>query len=120
MQIQKATIVIQEDACAICEMDVIEYQGEPWLVPEWLQNTEEGWMTPVRIIRMRGLQFQRRGSGLGYLVNAPVPKAVFDGNPSPEEGRYEIVERPDIRISTGGGAVAISYLGFRFPSLLSL
>jgi hypothetical protein len=102
MQIQKATVIIQDDACAIYEMDVIEYQGEPWLVPEWLQNTKEGWMSPVRIVRMLGLQFQHRPGSLGYVVNAPIPKAVFDGGPSPEEGRYEVIERPDIRIPTGG------------------
>jgi hypothetical protein len=100
--IKKAMVAIKDAGeSGLYEMDVIEYEGEPWLVPEWLQHTEEGWMAPIRIIRMFGLQFQQ-GAWTDYLINAPIPKAVFDGDPSPEDGRYEIVERPDIRIPTGG------------------
>ncbi|WP_169731733.1 hypothetical protein [Sphingomonas jaspsi] len=86
----------------LCEMDVIEHDGEHWLVPEWLQHTKEGWMTPIRIIRLIGLQHQRGTVWGDFLVNDPIPEAVIEGRLPKGPSRYTVVERPDIRVPTGG------------------
>ena len=86
--------------------DVIEHEGSLWLVPEWLHHPTEGCMQPARIIRMTGQSYQENpaGSWLGdYLLNDPIPKAVLDGRIACGQGvAYAVVERPDIRIPTGG------------------
>ncbi len=102
MQIKKA-MVGNAEGNEIWQCDTIEHEGQLWLVPEWLQCLEEGWMTPARIIRLTGLKFQTTPDGKfgDYVLNEPIPKSVLQGA-SAQSGKYEDVERPDIRVSTGG------------------
>ena len=81
--------------------DTIEYEGGLWLVPYWIENISEGYKSPVRIIRMDTLQFQRI-SGFGdsdFLLNDPIPKSVLDGQ-THKQGSFSfvVVESPDIRV----------------------
>jgi hypothetical protein len=103
MQI-KTAMVGNAEGGELWKCDVIEHEGDLWLVPTWLENKDEGWMTPARIVRLTGLQFQTtaEGSWMGdYVLNEPIPKSLFEGRP-PEQGeKYVVVERPDIRVSTG-------------------
>jgi hypothetical protein len=98
---KKAMIFTGEADGSIWQIDVIDYQGEPWLVPMWLQNKDEGWMKPARIIRMRGHRYQEESEEFGYVLNEPLPKAVLEGR-QPKGGSFEVIEQPDIRIPTGG------------------
>ena len=86
--------------------DAIEHEGALWLVPEWLQNPTEGWMTPVRIIRISGFRLQKLppGNWIGdYILNDPIPRDVLEGRTAAKSGvQFEVVERPDIQIPTGG------------------
>ena len=84
----------------ICAMDTIEFEGKMWLVPEWLDNREEGFSYPARIILLDTLPHEKSKSPLeDFLLTDPLPKAVFDGQVPPEsELDYVVVERPDIQV----------------------
>ena len=101
----KKTMVGNATGSEIFQCDTIDHEGLLWLVPEWLHNQEEGWMQPARIIQMSGLQYQETlGSPIGdYILNGPIPKAVFDGETAyAGVHKYRVIEQPDIRIPTGG------------------
>lgn len=81
-------------------MDTIEFEGKMWLVPEWLDNREEGFSHPTRIILLDNLPHQKSASpNEDFLLSDPLPKAVFDGHVPPEsEFDYVVLERPDIKL----------------------
>ncbi|TXC68168.1 hypothetical protein FSZ31_10735 [Sphingorhabdus soli] len=83
----------------IFKCDVVRHEGDLWLVPEWLDNTSEGWSKPARIIR---LPHPRQESGKGrYTIQRPIPKWYLDG-PWPEELADKlVVHDPPIRIVGG-------------------
>jgi hypothetical protein len=89
----------------IYTVDTIGYQGKMWLVPEWLDSPREGWRMPARIICLDALPHQKSPGGpADFVLNAGIPKAVFDGQSQPEqEICYEVIERPDIKFSAIGG-----------------
>jgi len=87
----------EENVRSMLYMDVIEYQGKLWFVPEWLDSPNEQWTTPRRLVR--GLQ---RGeewpSGNPPVAPFPVPRSVFEGHiPSSHKDTVFVIERPDIR-----------------------
>jgi hypothetical protein len=43
---------------ALLRMDTIEFQGLFWLVPDWLEELNEGLINPTRIICLAGLRYQ--------------------------------------------------------------
>ena len=51
--------MVGSDTGDILVCDTIEYKGGLWVVPEWRENTGEGWKTPVRIIRIDLLPHQK-------------------------------------------------------------
>jgi hypothetical protein len=78
----------------IYQCGAIDYEGEIWIVPEWLPAPDEGFARPERIVLLR--QFHA-------TINVPVPKALFVGPIPPEiKARYVVVERPNIWARTGG------------------
>ena len=90
---------VPTDGAEILEMNAIEFEGQLWLVPEWLENQDERWSTPTRIIALDPSQYQGSSSSGRYIVSRPIPKSVLAGRVPPElAGRYRVVERPDIRI----------------------
>jgi hypothetical protein len=95
-------IVGFNDAGGIHHLDTIEYEGTLWFVPHWIENPAEQWKTPVRIVSVANLQYQRGGGAFGdFVMNEPLSKAILDGQNRPEEGsRYTVIESPDIRVST--------------------
>jgi hypothetical protein len=81
-------------------VDTIEYKRGLWLVPSWIEHSTEGYRSPARIIRIDLLQHQPAPEGYraNLVLNAPIPKPVFDGAAHTLEGvEYEVAERPDIR-----------------------
>jgi hypothetical protein len=90
---------IQDDN-GIYEQDAIEYEGEIWLVPEWLDHKSGEHCIPARIIRLEGLRHQPAPNGFDaeWVLNDPMPKDVLDGHvPSELADKYVVIEMPDIR-----------------------
>lgn len=96
------TLVASEGG--IYKFDTIEYQGGLWLVPKWIDMPSEGYVSPMRLIRMDVLPHQRTPGGPGdYMLNHPVPRAVLDGNVSPQSAKaFVVLEQPDLKIPVGG------------------
>ena len=81
--------------------DTIEYRGGFWLVPGWIETRRQGWLAPVRLIRLsRPIQFEDVGAnnpGHQFLVNVPLPKQLFDPTvPMQLREKYEILDEPDL------------------------
>ena|SRR5450759_1746819 len=100
MKIRKAQLVIaaSDGVHWIATMDVIEYDGKYWLVPDWLDNSDRTMSRPTRIVSMEKLRHsQTPGANPEFVVEDPIPKFVFDGQIPPEQaGTYVVVEYPGI------------------------
>jgi hypothetical protein len=91
-------ISVQPDG--VWTLDLIHYEGEFWLVPEWDDNKIEGWSAPARIVRLGSLPHTiHLGKPIGdasVLAGAP-RESVFGPYPSQMLQRGDLVEAPDIR-----------------------
>lgn len=98
VKVLKAHLIIKDEVHNICLMDVIEYEGGFWLVPEWLDYPALKATRPLRIVAMETLVHTRtEGRNPEFVVEYPVPKYVFDGRIPPEEaGKYIVIENPDV------------------------
>jgi hypothetical protein len=104
MKILSVAFSIEGDT-RIMKGDAIEHEGRLWLVVQWLGNPAEGPAKPRRLIELD--QFQLRGfpqttqfgdGAVGY----PIPKGLLDFPiPSQLEGRFVVLEEPDITIQSG-------------------
>ena len=101
----QAAVIILDDAGeggptqTISIMDVIEFDGQVWLVPEWLDIPDEKVTMPVRIVLLDVIPHERGTASPQIVVSGPVPKSVFEGRIPPElESQYVVIERPDIRL----------------------
>jgi hypothetical protein len=83
-------------------MDVVKYENGFWLVPYWLDNSEQKVSRPERIISLATLPHQFGKGSPEITVNDPVPKYVFDGRIPPQEAsKYVVVEHPNILVPLG-------------------
>jgi hypothetical protein len=93
------------DNGTVYHVDTIEHQGKLWLVPEWLASPDAGWTKPARIVRLDTLHHDAIDGDFGfdYILIGSMPKAVLDGQLSPETSTsFEVIEKPDISFETGG------------------
>ncbi len=91
----------EEEGSREMYVDTIEYDGHLWLVPEWLDNQDEGTTTPVRIVRpiRQGFVKTRPSETADYHLTDPIPKGVLSGLIPPEsEHAFLVIEHPRIRI----------------------
>ena len=101
MKILKATLnLIGGNQPGIHHMDAIEYEGQVWLVPEWLDFHADGVTMPTRIVSLANIPHDRTSvPGMEIVVSFPVPAGVFFGSLREDAERsYTVVERPDIRL----------------------
>ena len=95
MKVFKTLVFFDIADGSIHECDTIEYEGGKWLVTSWIDNPSKRETRPLRIIRVDqlGLQeFQGR-----FVLNYPMPKAVFDGRAPPPQGSpLVVIESPPI------------------------
>lgn len=78
--------------------DVLQTEGELWLVAEWLETQDRQWRTPRRTIRVTEWVHQRLAEGPVDLVLDPIPKAVLDGHADTDAGvQYVVLEGPSDR-----------------------
>jgi hypothetical protein len=86
---------------ALLRMDTIEFQGLFWLVPEWLEELNEGSIKPTRIICLAGLRYQDLRSDTessdDFALNVPIPKSVLEGRvQGPDSAIYWVIESPPL------------------------
>jgi hypothetical protein len=100
MRVRKATVILSAEVSEVHIVDVIEHEGQFWLVPEWLENPIQRLRRPMRIVSLSRLPHQRmRNADPEFVVNDAIPKSVFDGQIPPGQAEtYLVVELPDICI----------------------
>jgi hypothetical protein len=109
-KIKKAMILVNDGKSAGSQMtaiDVIEYEGSLWVVPEWLDYPKLGISKPARIVRIDQLRYSTsKLPWADYFLTTPVPKAVLDSlSPSSGVVDYEVVVLPDIKVRTPPSAM---------------
>ncbi len=87
----------------------IRYEGGLWIVLSWSQQQADGLIMPTRIIRIDKLPHQEMAAGnhygVDFVLNDPLPKGLFDRQiaiPQEFEGKFDVVEQPDIKIRPSG------------------
>ena len=98
----RATLIIADNAKglggAIYKMDVIEHDGHFWLVPRWIDKQDEPTTRPERIVLLDTIPHKRTKDQ--FVVEAPVPRYVFEGAVPPgEAAQYVVILQPDIELS---------------------
>lgn len=101
--ISGAKATVGTDTGKLIQVDVIEWQGKVWLVPQWLVSLDQKTRRPRRIICLSNLQHQVPGPGKwGYVVNNTVPESLMgEGVPERVQGFF-VVELPDIELPGPG------------------
>jgi hypothetical protein len=90
---------------AVCSMDTVEYQGEFWLVPSWLEAPWNGWRMPSKIVSLSRLGYEHTpDNSLGdfKLLIALEPSSLTDSVETLQANGYVVRERPDIRLPLAG------------------
>lgn len=83
----------------IVKMDVIEYKGGFWLVPEWLVSPDKKYMRPLRAVSLATIEHSliESGNPAHFVVSMPIDKSVFHGHPVEDlQTAYVIEENPEI------------------------
>ena len=80
--------------------DVIEYEGQFWLVTRTLGSQDGKWRKPDRLVAFGSIPHQKTLSApTDFVLNVPLPKALFDDDlPSEIACRYVVKEQPDITL----------------------
>jgi hypothetical protein len=83
--------------------DAIHFQGAFWIVPEWLESSDQQWCKPKRLICLANLQHQdfrnQRVRTADFAVNEPIPKDVLEGKMSGQPAsKFIVIEMPPFRI----------------------
>lgn len=100
MKILTVSFSIEGEA-SIKQGPAIDLEGMLWLISGWVQNQEEGYAIPKRLIALDPFRLQRfqKTTPFGDAAsNLPIPKGLFDYPiPSQLEGKFPVLEEPDIK-----------------------
>src|SRR5215472_12766093 len=92
-----AQTVNVNDEDSLLQLDVIEWRGRLWIVPEWVDNSKPGHERPARLICLESLHYREHNDRpFRYSLVAPIPGSVLDGShPAPQFLGFEVVESSD-------------------------
>jgi hypothetical protein len=99
MKVFSVVIMIEDDgSSALCDM--IEYQGEMWLVPEWLPGSRPKTERPTRIIFVPKDRLKPAISSYqaDFSLDIPVSKDALAGR---QTTGIRVVENPAIEFQDG-------------------
>jgi hypothetical protein len=101
MSVFKATAVIDNDGVhEIHFIDVVEYAGQFWLVPAWVDDPALNTTRPVLIVSLATIPHERAGkTDPQFVVKDPIPKCILNGQIPPALAhKYLVLEQPDISL----------------------
>lgn len=83
--------------------DTILYKSEPWLVLSWLKTPAGEPQRPMRIVRLAVFPHQVLPANFAYqyVIESPIPKALFDGGQLPTWLDGSVVDHPEVSIQIG-------------------
>jgi hypothetical protein len=84
----------------------ISYEGEIWLIPDWIRSPRGRSAKPLRMIPLSKFPHkvfpQTQEAYADYGIDGLVPKALFDpGVSAPLSPVFGVLERPDLKIPIG-------------------
>jgi hypothetical protein len=84
------------NGAAILPIDTISYKEGLWLVPNWVPARRPECLMPARMVRIDRLSLRKLHAQLpwDYHLLDRVPDDVLIGSTDPEDGAFEIIERP--------------------------
>lgn len=95
-RIQSTMVSIGGD---IHRIDTIMLDDCLWLVPNWIDNFEEKYSVPERIIRLSPFELEATAErAADFILHRPLPVSLLFGQPTKAQlEEYEIRFRPDIK-----------------------
>ena len=98
-------VLVTYDPPELVIHDAILLEGALWCVSQWLENLDEGYRIPERLIRPRKARYDlpEGSQDLGlhqvdYVLSDSLPRAVVEGRARPEEATgFLVKEAPDLR-----------------------
>ena len=86
------------DTGGMVRIDVIEFEGKKWLVPQWQYNKAKGLRRPMRVILLDVIQHQASPlPEVAWVINHPLPKALLDGPLPPGQAiGFVVYEEPNV------------------------
>lgn len=81
--------------------DALEYQGDVWLVPKWIDTPAAGTRQPERMIRTpkAALQSIPQNPAYAYFLQWPVPPSFLTATaPLPPYESFELVLLPSLTL----------------------
>jgi hypothetical protein len=104
-EVFKALVFYADGKSQPVTIPAIEYEGQIWLAPHWIEAPEPGVRMPKHIIPIdlfRGQKVDPPQRGTDYIVNVGLPRSLLDEEiPTELKNKFQIVERPNIRVPTG-------------------
>ncbi len=89
----KAAVTIEDGS--VRSLDIIDYEGEHWLVADWISLARNSPKHPRRLFRLASLAHQPGGvddAGAEIKVMTPLTDALLRGGPAPEGSGIDILD----------------------------
>lgn len=98
LRVVKLLVAVIEET-VIYTAEAIEYEGDVWLVPMWIEDLERGMRRPERIISVGGFGLRPLGPDWtqDFRLERPLHKAVLSGPIPPELAQsYVVIDQPNM------------------------
>lgn len=94
MHVLKVVIQIEDDGSLVLA-DMIRFEGQFWIVPEWLPSPRPKTERPARIVAVADHELMGPAYGADQSLNTPVSRAVLAGRGT---AARRVVENPAIEV----------------------
>lgn len=109
-----ARAAVTTDDGATRELDIIEYEGQHWLVADWLSLDRTSPKRPRRMIRLASVAYQPAApdaEGPDIKVTTPLSDELLRGGPAPEGSGIDILDA-QFKLQKDG---SLRHVGFAPP-----
>lgn len=98
MKIFKTQLALTDVPGQTFLFDTVMYEGEWWLVRDWIDSQDGKWTKPMRIVALATLPGgEVNHPDFRFFLQSPIPSTVFDGQiPPATEGVYRVIEQPEL------------------------
>jgi hypothetical protein len=96
------------------ELDIIEFNGQHWIVADWISLTRSGPKQPRRLLRLSTLSYQPADPGAKQAqikVTTPLSDALLREGPAPAGSGIEILDA-QYKLQKDG---SLQHVGFAPP-----
>ncbi len=108
----KAAVTLDDGSTR--ELDIIEFDGQHWIVSDWLSLSRSDPKQPRRMFRLASLAYKPAGKGepgADVQVTTPFTDALLRGGPAPAGSGIEILDA-QFKLQKDG---SLRHVGFASP-----